>query len=115
MAHFIIHKDGVYNVWSTVVDAPIFDSGMTLEQLQSYIKDEHGQVGLHALPERLVRAHATGSSGIMDSLDACIAVNRAGAKETCLSRDEFIGKYLTLPAALPDLLLRRDEQKGGSK
>lgn len=93
MAHFIIHHDGVYNVWSTVVDAPLFDSGMTLDQLK---REEP------VTDERLARAHKTGCSAIYgETLDGCIAVNRAGPDEACMGRDEFIARFLTLPAGVP--------------
>jgi hypothetical protein len=90
MAHFILHKDGAYNVWSTIVDAPIYESALTLDQLKQ------------AEPwtdERLARAHDKGCSAIYGiTLDGCIEGNRAGPEETEMPRDEFIAKFLTLPA-----------------
>jgi hypothetical protein len=96
MAHYIIHLDGAYNIWSTVVDSPLFESALTLEQLSYVTKRDHGEHGLRALRDRLDRAHATGCSSYIEDLDDVISVNRAGPKESRLSKSEFIAKYLTL-------------------
>lgn len=89
MSQFIIWHKSAYNVWSTVVDAPLYEHGMNLGQLKQVIP--------HAsLKERLERAHETGCSGIGYTLDICISVNRAGEGEAELPRDEFIKRFLTL-------------------
>lgn len=92
MPNYILHKDGAYNVFSTVVDACYFEPALTLEQLRGVAPDN--------LAERLERAHATGCSAMDGStLAECIACNRAGEREANLPRDEFIRRFLTLPAA----------------
>lgn len=90
MARFILHHDGGYNVWSTIVDAPLYDSALTLAQLRD---------AEPVTDERLARAHDKGCSALSgETLDGCIAVNRAGPDETQLSRDEFIGRFLIVSA-----------------
>lgn len=96
MAHYIIHLDGAYNFWSTVVDSPLFESALTLKQVQFVTKRDQGERGLRDLPRRLERAHATGCSSYIEDLDDVISVNRAGPDESRLSKSEFIAKYLTL-------------------
>lgn len=99
MPQYIIHKDGAYNIFSTKVDAPYFDQALTLEELTEWYRKEHGEDGMHALPARLGRAHATGCSGRGpdSTLAECIEGNKAGEGETELSFDEFVVRYLTLP------------------
>lgn len=97
MPQLIIHKDGAYNLYSTIVDAPIYESAITLEQLRELTLFDLGQSGIEDLPERLQRAHKTGCSHMAGwTLDDCIAGNRAGINESKLPKDEFIAMYLTL-------------------
>ena len=96
MAQLILHKDGAYNIFSTIVDAPIYDSAITLNQLTDVIRHEHGEEGIRGLTGRLNRAHETGCSGYNETLETCILGNRAGENESELSVDDFIAKYLTL-------------------
>lgn len=97
MPRYIIHKEGVYNLYSTVVDAPCYVHGLTLDQLKIAIEDERSQKGLDDLPERLERAHATGCSSFLETLEECIVTNRAGENETELSYEEFVNRFLTIP------------------
>ncbi|HWQ07901.1 MAG TPA: hypothetical protein VN436_02295 [Holophaga sp.] len=87
MARFILHHEGVYNVWTTVADGPCYNGGLTLEQLREVEP---------VTDERLARAHATGCSSHRDSLDDCISINRAGLHEVRIPRDEFIRRFLTI-------------------
>lgn len=97
MPHYIIHKDGVYNFYSTVVDCPIFVSGLTLEQLKRYYKEEYGNQGMRELEPRLKRAQEVGTSSRIDrNLRACVRLNRAGENEANLPFNEFVAKYLTI-------------------
>lgn len=97
MAKLIIHKDGAYNIYSTVSDGACYESALTLQQIELAIWSEHGEPGLFHLPARLERAHRTGCSSLTgETLEDCIAGNRAGPNETSLSLDEFVAKYLTL-------------------
>lgn len=92
MATLILHKDGAYNLYSTISEGPYFLRALTLEQLTKEIRNQYGQVGLDELPARLERAHKTGTSSLIGStLAECILCN-------CdkLSLDDFIARYLTL-------------------
>lgn len=98
MPQYIIHKDGAYNLYSTIVDAPIFEHALTLQQLEEYVRFEQGQHGINALPARLERAHRTGSSCLFGSaLEEEVSCNRAGPDESRLPFDEFVQRFLTLP------------------
>ncbi len=97
MPRFIIHKDGVYNLFTTIADGACYESGLTLEQLRGggclNIQTPGQQLDFEA---RLARAHATGCSGHGYDLKSIIAGNRSGPKETEVPYDDFIKKYLTL-------------------
>lgn len=82
MSQYIIHHEGAYNQWSTVVDGVCYESALTLDQLRQVISVDEG---------RLLRAHLKGSSSYLETLDDLIAINREA-----LSKEQFIAKYLTL-------------------
>jgi hypothetical protein len=95
----ILYKNGVYNEYSTVADAPMWACGLTLEQLQESIRAELGAAGLQELPRRLKRAHKTGcSSAIGLTLEDCITTNRAGKDESHMPSHEFLETFLRLPS-----------------
>lgn len=99
MPQLILHKDGAYNLYTTIADGACYESALTLEQLEQVIRFDHGEQGVLGLPVRLDRAHATGCSALSGmTLEECISCNRAGPNETRLSFDEFVAKYLTLPS-----------------
>ncbi len=102
MPKLILHKDGSYNIYTTVSDGACYESALTLEQLEKVIRFEQGEEGVLGLPARLERAHKTGCSALDGmTLEECISCNRAGPNETELSLAEFVDKYLTLtPNAL---------------
>jgi hypothetical protein len=50
MAQFIIHHEGVFNIYGTIADGAYFDKGLSLEELNEYIKSEFGNQGLKELP-----------------------------------------------------------------
>jgi hypothetical protein len=98
MAALILHKDGAYNIYGTIADGPHFESALTLEQLTEVIGQEFGEAGLRELPQRLERAHRTGCSSMRgETLEDCIACNRAGPNEANMPEDEFVRRYMTLP------------------
>ncbi len=98
MPQLILHKDGAYNLYTTVADGACYESALTLEQLEEVLRFEGGQRAIEALPARLERAHRTGCSSMRgETLEECIACNRAGPNGTCLTVDEFVRRYLTLP------------------
>ena len=97
MANLILHKDGAYNLYTTIADGACYESALTLEQLEEVIRFEQGEQGVLGLPVRLERAHRTGCSALDgQTLEECISCNRAGPNETELSVAEFVAKYLTL-------------------
>lgn len=97
MPHYIIHKDGAYNVFSTIVDAPWFVGALTEQQLRDWHREQFGNDGESFIEARLARAHATGCSGDGWTLDECIATNRAGRGEKRLDAETFVRRFLTLP------------------
>lgn len=98
MPQYILHKDGAYQVYSTVVDAPLYDQALTLDELTEVVRSEGGQSAVDALPARLHRAHHAGSSALPPlSLSECIRGNRAGPDESHVPEVEFIARWLTLP------------------
>lgn len=97
MPNIIIQRNGAWNIYSTVVDAPLFESALTEKELEEYIQQELGQVGMMQLPSRMGRALAKGTSAhISKSLECEIQGNRSGSNESCLSFDDFVAKFLTL-------------------
>ena len=79
--------------WSTVVDAPIriFDGE---EDLREHVMGEYGAQGLRDLPPRLERLAAKGtSSRNHHGAEDVVAVNRAGAKETCMTFAQIVAYY----------------------
>ena len=99
MGHLLIQKDDVWNIWSTVVDAPLYERGMTREELTEVIRYEHGAAGVRELGPRIARALKTGCSHIGGwTLEECIECNRAGPRESRLSLEDLIAQYLSAPA-----------------
>ena len=93
MPHYIIKIKDKYFEWSTIVDAPI-TYGMTLRQLEKYIKAEYGNNGLEDLPQRLERVAEYGTSAApYATLEELVEYNRAGENETRLTIDEIYEKY----------------------
>jgi hypothetical protein len=98
MAHYLIHHEGAWNVYSTIVDAPIFEEALTKEQLEEWYLEEYGRNGLTTIfPSRVERALSKGTSCQL-SLDLrdCLKGNHAGLLDAELSFDDFIAKFLTL-------------------
>lgn len=97
MGQLILHKDGAYQIYTTVADGACFERALTLDELTEYIRQELGEAGLRELPQRLERAHKTGCSSMHGmTLAECLVANRAGENESELSFDEFVTRYLTL-------------------
>ena len=96
MSRIILHKEGIYNIYSTEADAPIFKKGISLKQLKAFIQDQCGKKGLEKLPKRLERCHSKGTSRIgSENLSETILRNRAGENDEFLPETEFIEKYLS--------------------
>ncbi len=96
MGKFLLHHEGVFVEWSTVVDAPVSEA-MNLDELSGYIRNRYGEEGIDQLPARIARAVEKGTSCIGPSytFDDIVAGNRAGPDEAELSRDELIAEYFT--------------------
>lgn len=82
-----------YLEWSTVVDAPI-TYGMSLEKFKEFYIGEYGRSSMDELEKRLARVEESGTSCRMDdSVDDTISFNRAGKKETKLTKQQIIDHY----------------------
>lgn len=93
MAEIICHHNGKYNIYNTISEAFRFRRGLSLEQIQQVIKNDLGNQGLRALPNRLERAHAAGHSAFTgETLDELLLCNRAGeGKRTWIRPRAFSG------------------------
>lgn len=99
MAQLILHNAGAYQLYTTIADGPCYEQALTLDELKEVLRLEGGQVAIDALPDRLERAHKTGCSSIHgETLEECISCNRAGENEATVPVDEFIRRWVTLPA-----------------
>lgn len=96
MGRCIVYHNGAYNLFSSVVDAPLYDSALTLDQLTELIRHEQGENGARDLDARVHRAHMTGCSVPGCTLKELLVANRAGKGETEMPYDEFITRFLTL-------------------
>lgn len=93
MPRYIGKLNEMYFEWSTIVDAPV-TYALTLEEFQTYYKEEYGDQGIRSLNDRLQRVDAKGtSSRLHDSVNDMISNNRAGPDETCLDQEALI-KFL---------------------
>ena len=98
----ILHNNGSYNIFTTICDSLYWEEAITLEELTAFWKEEYGNNGTFNLTQGLERAHKNGSSGYMHpTIEDCYKACKHGVdKKTIkkLSYEEFILKYLTLPA-----------------
>jgi hypothetical protein len=95
----IIRNGDAFNLYSTISDAPIFKSAITEAELTAYIKDELGNAGIRALPERLQRTKESGTSRRFGGdLENEVSCNRSGENESCLTLQEFVAEYLSFPS-----------------
>lgn len=93
MPRYIVHQDGWFFEWSTIVDAPV-TFGMKLDEFKEYYRDQYGAEGFRDLGERLDRALAKGTSSHMETGDELMdGYNRAGYRETYLTIPEIIRIY----------------------
>ncbi len=90
MPRIIVHHDGHFFEWSTVVDAPTTHA-MPRDEFEDYYRDVYGEAAMAELPRRLGKAVQTGTSSYSHaSAEELIAGNRAGPGETALSFEEVI-------------------------
>jgi len=96
MGRLVIYFNGKYNLYSTISDAPVFESGLCLDELQMWYKEEYGNAGLRILEDLIPRANACGTSSRLDNdLRDTILLNRAGPDESRLHPAKFIQQFLT--------------------
>ena len=81
-----------YMEWSTIVDAPV-TYGLELQEFKDYYRDEYGANEISALDERLKRVDTKGISAHDETLEDLLGCNRAGKKETCLTKQEILEQY----------------------
>lgn len=83
-----------YLEWSTIVDAPR-TYGMSLEEFKAYYRDEYGRSAMMIdFPEQMKQVEKTGISARgYANVDELISCNRAGDRETELTKEEIIQKY----------------------
>lgn len=102
MGRFLVHHDGLFLEWSTVVDAPV-TYGMTPEETRAYVLQRYGDEGAATVDSRMARAVERGTSCISPpyTFADVVAGNRAGPDETELSKADLIRTYFE----------RKDEQE----
>lgn len=84
----------LYFLWSTIVDAPI-TRGYLREDFKNYYIRLYGEESAAELDRRMARVEETGTSCLDQTLEEIIGWNRAGPKETSLSREELIVELKT--------------------
>lgn len=93
----IIQHNNVFNVYTTIADGCYFESGLTLDELKEWYKEEYGNNGMMELDQRLERVLKKGTSAINDTdLKDTISCNRAGKNEEYMSYQKFIDKFLVI-------------------
>ncbi|NIA10711.1 MAG: hypothetical protein GWP10_13535 [Nitrospiraceae bacterium] len=97
MGHYIIYHRNAYNIYSTIIDNPLFEEAITLEQLIQYTKEKYGTTGVEILHNQVKRACKNGTNGLIQtSLEETVSLNHASKNGTHMLTAEFIKKFLTL-------------------
>ena len=95
MPRVLIGNKDKYNIFSTISDAPIFDEGLSEEELREWYQSEYGKSSMVEFENRLQRCKEKGTSSQIDTdLESVICCNRAGVDEAFVPYEEFIKKYL---------------------
>ncbi len=88
MGQYIMHHEGRFFMWSTVVDAPVTNP-MIRAEFDAYYLAEYGRDGMrNGYAERMDRVMATGTSCIRGDFDSVVYPNRMGDDEACLTIDQ---------------------------
>ena len=96
MSEYILHHDGKFILWSTIVDAPVMDFALAEADFRAYYLERFGSHNIHRLADRLDRAIAKGSSAFGPStFDSEIVRNHAGPDGTCLTKAQIIARFFT--------------------
>ena len=91
----LIGNKDKYNIFSTISDSPIFDEGLSEEELREWYQYEYGKSSMVEFENRLQRCKEKGTSSQIDpDLKSVICCNRAGENESFVPYEEFIKKYL---------------------
>ncbi|MEZ9699771.1 hypothetical protein AB4455_10365 [Vibrio sp. 10N.261.46.E12] len=94
MSYVILHSNNVFNLYNPLSESFVFEEGLTLEEIKSFLKDEYGRNGLESSEKRLNRACEIGTSNYLDkSLSETIAHNKAGYNETHMSDEDVLAKF----------------------
>jgi hypothetical protein len=91
MARTIIGNNGVYNLFSSISDMPIYESGLTITQLFQILKEESD---INNFDKRIARVNKFGTSSfVVSSLedDVCIFLENNN-----ITLKTFIKRYLTI-------------------
>ncbi len=99
MPRVIVHHEGHFFEWSAVVGAPT-TLAMPREEFEAYYQHKYGQAGMKALPRRLEKAIATGTSSYLHaSAEELMEGNRAGPDKRTLPSEEVIRLAMDRPEA----------------
>lgn len=91
MGWFIVRHENLYQVWSTVVDAPI--TGVcSLAGLKKFWKEELGRRGLEDL-ERDIAQEAAGNGRVFRTVEEAQVCNRAGKGGTSMTVEQIVDYY----------------------
>ena len=90
MGNCICKMDGWYFIYSTISDAIEPARAFTLAELHVHIREEYGRAGLERLPARLARVEEAGTEQRDTDLSGTLWLNRAGAGETWLTREQLL-------------------------
>lgn len=92
MSRFIVKHtmDGtdLFQVWSTIVDAPITGVG-DLADLRAYWREEYGRQGIEDLERRMEAPNGRAFS----TIDDAVTCNRAGKDGTRLTKQQVVDYY----------------------
>lgn len=82
-----------YLEYSSIVEAPI-TFGMTLQEFTDYYRAQYGWSGMDEFAYRLARVDARGTSSMTcDSAEQTLLGNRAGDRETELTKEQIVDWY----------------------
>ncbi len=87
MVDVIVKIKDRYFMWSTVVDAPIWE-GLLKDDFISFYKQNKNHQEC-SLDERMKRVDKNGTSAMWTDKEGLLSGNRAGPKETHLTEDEI--------------------------
>mgnify|MGYP000967480760 CR=1 FL=1 len=96
MPQIIIHENGVFNLFSTVVDAPIFNHGIKEADLLVYLYEEGGRSRVEDFIRKRERIVENGSF-MSGSVKEVVMLNCAGKNEENIDYETFMSMFMTIP------------------